>query len=84
MTALKAGMPSNYSVQQQKNADHAGQLEPSQLNDSATSYVTLILLLLLFSWVRATLSISLTSLPAHVTEIYQFLQDLRETVFCLV
>ena len=51
VTALKAGMPSNYSAQQQKNADHAGQLEPCQLNDSATSYVTLILLLLLFSWV---------------------------------
>lgn len=49
MTALKAGMLGNYSVQQQKNADHAGQLEPSQLNDSASSYVTLILLLLLFS-----------------------------------
>ena len=51
VTALKAGMLGNYSSQQQKNADHAGQLEPSQLNDSATSYVTLILLLLLFSWV---------------------------------
>ena len=49
VTALKAGMPSSCSVQQQKNTDHASQLEPSQLNDSATSYVTLILLLLLFS-----------------------------------
>ena len=49
VTALKAGMLGNYSGQQQKNADHAGQLEPSHLNDSASSYVTLILLLLLFS-----------------------------------
>ena len=48
-TALKAGMPSICSVQKQKNTDHARQLEPSQLNDSATSYVTLIFLLLLFS-----------------------------------